>query len=843
MNTGSRIERKKYKKPPKAKKPRRWIKNIIIGMILFFFIVVISGAGLFGYYASNAPEITKEDLVGQVSSKIYDRNGELIKELGGQNRDLMTADEIPQVLEYAVLAIEDARFYQHKGVDPIRIVGSFLANLRAGEILQGGSTITQQLVKLSVFSTDFQDQTLERKAQEAWLALQIEQDLTKQEILSLYLNKLFFSNNIYGAKTAAKHFFGKEISEINLAEAALLAGIPQAPSDYDPYSNPEAAKTRRDLVLKVMYERDMISQEAYNQALNTSIESMLQPLDKGSIQEIDYVMDAYLDVVASEVQENFNLNIYTDGVEVFTNVDLNVQKHLYETVNNNPLIGFSDDRMQTASSIIDVSSGQLVAVIGGRKQNAIMGLNRANTLNRSVASTMKPLSSYGPAFEYLNFSTGTLVVDEAYKYSNGAELYNYDFQYKGNQTIREALAGSRNIPALKVLQKVGLDNSYAFLQKMDIQILNNNKKELVEANAIGGEMTPIQLTGAYATIANYGKYNKPYSVSRVVTTAGSVFETEVVSREAMKPSTAYMLIDILKDVPGNFASKSDIEGIHHAGKTGTTNYTDEQLQQLGIDASQYAAPDGWYAGITPQYAIASWVGYDNPYEPNNYLTLEETAIPQAIYKEMMTYLMRNVPVTDWQQPNSVYRVEIEKYTDPIKLPGPHTPQNMRSQELFVEGTQPTDQSLEYGKFVNPPASFNAEYDQTNKQIVANWSGTLSDTAQYMLTLNGQMVYQGRDTAFSLPAPATGQYILRLTIIDGNSSSDTLVIELTLTEETSSESESTGDESSSDESESIPGAEGVEPPVDPTLPVDGEETVVPIPGEVPVTPPATTDSGV
>ena len=217
MSTGSRIERKKYNKPNKSgkkkrknnsKRPRRWIKNTIIAMILLFFLTIISGAVLFGYYASNAAEITEEDLVGQVSSKIYDRDGELIKELGGQNRDLMTPDEIPQVLEDAVLAIEDARFYQHTGVDPIRIVGSLIANLRAGEILQGGSTITQQLVKLSVFSTDFQDQTLERKAQEAWLALQIEQELSKDEILTLYLNKMFYSNNTYGAKTAAPNFFG-----------------------------------------------------------------------------------------------------------------------------------------------------------------------------------------------------------------------------------------------------------------------------------------------------------------------------------------------------------------------------------------------------------------------------------------------------------------------------------------------------------------------------------------------------------------------------------------------------------------------------------------------------------
>ncbi|MBG9982761.1 PBP1A family penicillin-binding protein [Aerococcaceae bacterium DSM 111020] len=834
MSTGSRIDRKKYRQPKKSNQTKQWIRNLIIGFILLFFLALISGAGLFAYYASNSPEITEEDLIGQVSSKIYDRNGDLIKELGGQNRELMIPEEVPQVLEDAVLAIEDARFFQHNGVDPIRIVGSLVANLRAGEILQGGSTITQQLVKLSVFSTDFQDQTVERKAQEAWLALQIEQNLNKDEILTLYLNKLFFSNNTYGAKTAAQNFFGKDVSEINLPEAALLAGIPQAPSDYDPYSNPENAKERRDLVLQVMYERDMISEQEYNDAVNTSIESMLQPLTEETVQEIDFVLDSYLDVVANEVQENFNYNIYTDGIEVYTNIDLDVQNHLYDTVNNNSQIGFPNDEMQTASSIVDVSNGQLIAVIGGRKQEAIMGLNRANSLNRSVASTIKPLTAYGPAFEYLNFSTGTLVVDEPYEYSNGDEIYNYDFDYKNKQTIREALAGSRNIPALKVLQKVGLDNAYAFLQKMDIQILNNNAKELVEANAIGGEMTPIQLTGAYATIANYGKYTKPYTVSRIVTSAGSEMETEVVSREAMKPSTAYMLVDILKDVPGNFASRSDVEGLHHAGKTGTTNYTEEQLQELGIDSSVYAAPDGWYAGITPQYAIASWVGYDNPYVPGNYLSLSETSIPQAIYKEMITYIMEDVPVTDWQKPNSVVSVEIEKYTDPIKLPGPYTPANMRSEELFVEGTQPKDQSDEFGQFINPPTSFDAQYDATNQQIIANWTGQLGENAQYVLTVNGEQVYQGRDTAFAFSAPPTGQYILRLSIVDGNSSSDTLVIELTLSQESSIESESSEEDSMTSDMEES--SESISSDV----PEDGSSTIPPESSTPPTSPPS--DSG-
>lgn len=804
MATGSRVERKKYqnrkKQSPRKNKGKNWLKRIFIVLVALFFLVMIGGASLFGYYAMNAPQISGEDLRGQVSSKIYDQNGELIKTLGGQNRELMADGEIPKVLEDAVLAIEDSRFYSHHGIDPIRIVGALLANLRAGQLREGGSTITQQLIKLSVFSTDFTDQTLERKAQEAWLSLQIEQKYSKEEILTLYLNKLFYSNNVYGAKTAAKRFFNKELADLTLAEAALLAGLPQAPSDYDPYSYPEAAKERRDLVLSVMYDRGLISQSDYQTAVDTSIESMLVPLDNNTIDDIDYVIDAYLDVVAKEVQEKSNINIFTDGVEVYTNLNLDAQKKLYQTVNDNDVVVFPDNNMQTAVSVIDVSTGALQAIAGGRKQDVVLGLNRANTLNRSIGSTMKPLSAYGPAIEYLNYSTGQLVVDEPMTYSNGDEIYNFDFEYKGKMTIREALAGSRNITALKMLQKVGLDNAYAFLQKLEINILNNNQKELVEANAIGGEVTPIQLSGAYAAIANYGQYNRPYTVNKIITAAGTEEVYETVSQQAMKDSTAYMLTNILKGVPGTFATASGIDNIIHAGKTGTTNYTKDQLTQLGLDESTYAAPDAWYVGFTPQYAIATWVGYDNPYESGNYLTLEQTRIPQLIYKEMMTYLMKNVPITDWQKPRSVTEVEIEKYTDPIMLPGPYTPQEARSKELFVADSNiPTTESIAYGQYVNAPTAFDANYNQEAQQIEAYWQGHLDQNAVYQLSLNDSVIYTGTNTSFTISAPATsGQYVLKLRIVNGNSASDTLVITLTLSETTTESTETTEETTTGEE---------------------------------------------
>lgn len=819
MVTGSRIERKKYQNkrnnsapkpssvtpsrkqisnkrqnPSKKVKdtPTKWFRKMFRFIILMGLLVFLAGAGLFTYYASQAPEISRKDLQGQVASKIYDRDGQLIKTLGGQNRQLLKEGETPQVLKDAVLAIEDARFYSHKGIDPIRILGALVSNLKARSIAQGGSTITQQLIKLSVFSTDYRDQTLERKAQEAWLSIKLEQDLSKEEILTLYLNKLFYSNNIYGAKTAAKSFFGKEISEINLAEAALLAGIPQAPTDYDPYTNPSQAKERRDIVLTVMKDRKLISESDYQTAVNTSIESMLVPLTDNSLSETDLMIDAYLDLVAKEVQDKMDINIFTDGVEIYTNMQLSAQKHLYETIHNKHGQIFPDDKMQTAVSIIDVDTGQIYAVLGGRNQKVAMGLNRANVKNRSVGSTMKPLSAYGPAIEYLNYSTGTTVVDEPYQYTNGDEIYNYDFDYKGQQTIREALSGSRNIPALKTLQKVGTDKAYSFLQKMDINLINNQQRELVEANAIGGEISVIQLAAAYATISNYGTYHQPYTVSKVVTQSGAVQTFDAQSRPAMKDSTAYMLTDILKGVPGNFASAAAIEGYFHAGKTGTTNYTPEQLAQLGLDSNTYAAPDGWYVGYTPQFAIATWVGYDNPLEEGNYLTLEETRIPQLVYHEMMTYVMQGVPIADWKQPESVVQVEIEKFTDPLKKASEFTPSHMRSKELFIKGSEPTQVSEAY-RYIPAPTNFVAKYHEDTQSIDLSWD-PINYEGTFELSINGQVMYTGKDNLLTLSNITEGDYDLQLRILVNGLSSDINQIHLSIHPNSSNNQVTTVDES-------------------------------------------------
>lgn len=775
-------------------------KKIIFAVLALGMLGLASGAGLFFYYVSSAPELTEEKLVGTVASTILDADGNEIKEIGGndQNRTLVSAEEIPQVLKDAIVSIEDQRFYDHNGVDPIRIIGALFANLQQGGISQGGSTITQQLIKLSYFSTSSEDQTLERKAQEAWMSMQLEREYTKDEILAFYINKVYMSNNVYGMGTAAEYFFGKSITDVTLAEAATLAGMPQAPSLYDPISNPADTQTRRDLVLDMMVENEKITAEASAEAKAVQIEGSI--IDHSGDVNTSLVIDPYIQLVIDEVAEKTGLDVYEGGLTITTNIDMDAQQRLYDIVNTYDYIEFPDDLLQTGVSMVDVNTGAIQAVIGGRNQTVQLGLNRASTLERSIGSTMKPLAVYGPAIEYLDYSTGTLVVDEEYSYSDGSEINNYDNKYKGDQTIREALVDSRNIPALKTFQEVGAENAFSFLQKLGITITNDGQEYLVESNAIGGEATPIELSAAYAAFANGGTYYEPYTVQSVTTAEGEEFTFEPNGTEAMKESTAYMITDMLKDViTEGTATNAQISGLPQAGKTGTTNYTDDELAAVGGTNVPYAAPDAWFAGYSTSYSISVWVGYDNSKEYGNFLDYQTQSLTRDIYRELMSYVSEDTDYADWTLPASVSKVSIEKYTDPIMKPGPNTPSSLIATELFVKGTEPTSTSKKYGVTLLAPSGLKASYDADKDELTVEWdkysaSGTDSNAqAQYTVTASGASETT-TDTKVVIDKPDKGTITISLLVKVGSSTSPASSIQLTITdpEQNSSEADSEDD---------------------------------------------------
>ncbi|MFY9902621.1 MAG: PBP1A family penicillin-binding protein [Trichococcus sp.] len=784
-------------------------KKIIFGVLALGMIGLASGAGLFFYYVSSAPELTEEKLVGTVASTILDADGNEIKEIGGndQNRTLVIPEEIPQVLKDAIVSIEDQRFYDHNGVDPIRIIGALFANLQQGGISQGGSTITQQLIKLSYFSTSSEDQTLERKAQEAWMSMQLEREYTKDEILAFYINKVYMSNNVYGMGTAAEYFYGKSITDVTLAEAATLAGMPQAPSLYDPITNAVDTQARRDLVLDMMVENEKITVEESTEAKTVQIQGSI--IDHSGDVNTSLVIDPYIQLVIDEVTEKTGLDVYEGGLTITTNIDMDAQQRLYDIVNTYDYIEFPDDLLQTGVSMVDVNTGAIQAVIGGRNQNVQLGLNRASTLERSIGSTMKPLAVYGPAIEYLDYSTGTLVVDEEYSYSDGSEINNYDNKYKGDQTVREALVDSRNIPALKTFQEVGADNAFSFLKKLGITITNDDQEYLVESNAIGGEATPIELSAAYAAFANGGTYYEPYTVQSVTTSDGEEFTFEPTGTEAMKESTAYMITDMLKDViTEGTAKNAQISGLPQAGKTGTTNYTDDELAAVGGTNVPYAAPDAWFAGYSTSYSISVWVGYDNSKEYGNFLDYQTQSLTRDIYRELMSYVSEDTDYADWTMPASVSQVSMEKYTDPIMKPGPNTPSSLIATELFVKGTEPTSTSKKYGVTLLAPSGLKASYNTDKDELTIEWdkysaSGTDSNAqAQYTVTAGGASKTT-TDTKIVIDKPDKGTITISLLAKVGSSTSPTSTIQLTIADpaQESSKADSKNDAASESSSSS------------------------------------------
>ena len=639
----------------------QWLKYVAIVAISFFLLLFVLGGLIFSYYAFKAPTLSEKDLIATTSSKIYDNQNNLIADLGAEKRINVKTNEIPTDLVNAIVAIEDHRFFNHRGVDFIRIGGAFFSNLRGGR--QGGSTLTQQLIKLTYFSTSSSDQTLSRKIQEAWLATQLEQKATKQEILTYYINKVYMSNGNYGMQTAARSYYAKDLKDLSLPQVALLAGMPQAPNQYDPYTNPEAALQRRNLVLKEMLDMKSITNEQYESAVNTPVTDGLQSLT-GSSNYPAY-MDNYLKEVIQQVEEETGYNLLTTGMDVYTNVDTEAQKRLWDIYNSDEYVNYPDNELQVASTIIDVTNGKVIAQLGSRHQssNVSFGTNQAVETNRDWGSTMKPISDYAPAIEHEEYSsTGVTIPDTPYNFpGTNTQIYNWDRQYYGNISMVYALQQSRNVTAVRALEKVGLKKAKKFLSSIGIDY-----PEMVYGNAISSNTSDSsnkygasseKMAAAYATFANGGTYYKPQYVNRVVFSDGTTKNFETSGTRVMKEATAYMMTDMLKSViTAGLGYNANISGLYHAGKTGTSNYADNELKKLTKDYnySSIVTPDESFVGYTTQYSMAVWTGYTNRLTP---VLDDGIKVATDVYKQMMLYLYEQYGSgsEDWTQPSGVYR--------------------------------------------------------------------------------------------------------------------------------------------------------------------------------------------
>ena len=631
------------------------IKKILLWVAGIVVLLMVASAALFFYYASSAPKISRSDLTSQSITTIYDDQNRVISRLGAQKREYAKDNQIPKQLRNAVVSIEDRRFYKHHGVDTIRILGAATSNVfgrSAG--MQGGSTLTQQLVKLSVFSTAASDRTLKRQAQEAWLAINVEQHFSKSQILDFYINKVYMGNGIYGMQTAAQYYYGKDLNDLDLSQLALLAGMPQSPTYYNPLvSNTKYATQRRNEVLNAMVRSNYITQSQANQAASESVTAGLDP-DHGNISgsgtAVDSkVVDPYVKQVLADLQAQ-GYNPYSDGLKVHTNLDLDAQQHLYDAANKN--VQFQNDKMQAGVAVTDPHNGQIIAMLGGRHTgNVVYGLNRAVQSNRSSGSTAKPLMDYGPAIEYLQWPTFKLIADTRFVFpGTNTVLHDFDKKYKGNMTMREALVQSRNVPAIRALQAVGIKRATSFLDGLGI----SQKQPYTLQNGIALYISPLQVSAAYAAFANGGTYYKPYYISSITTQDGSVKQFNPKGKRAMNKATAYMITDMLKGVftdSQGSATDARLNGVNQAGKTGTTNYPG--------NSSQSGVMDSWMAGYTKNYSIAVWTGYDHPLEPGGSISEQYVKSAQLLYKDLMQYLDSQNHASDWTMPDTVEAVRVK----------------------------------------------------------------------------------------------------------------------------------------------------------------------------------------
>lgn len=695
--TDSKIKKDKPKKEKKPKNKRKiwyWILSIITGCAILVFLLLI---GFAIYIVVSAPEFTEDKLFEKESTIIYKANGEEFATLGmnvGNNtvekRIKLTYDELPQVLIDAVVATEDSRFFQHNGVDIARFVKASFGQLLGRDDAGGASTLTMQVSKNAL--TDTTSHGIEgiiRKFTDVYLSVfEIEKQYTKQDILELYVNSGFLGQNSFGVEQASQTYFGKSATDLSLSEAALIAGLFQAPTAYDPFNNPDKARARRNQVLNLMLRHGYINEEECEIAKSMPLTEMLAPKTNGASRN-----QGYIDTVVREVQDKYGVDPYLVPLKIYTMFDeekQNVLNNLYDTYE------FKDDLVQLGIAVVDNSSGALVAIGSGRNRQGEMQWNYGTMINRHPGSTIKPILDYGPAFEYLNWSTYTPLFDEETPYGNGGVMKNFHNRYEGLVTTKYGLSKSLNTVALQAFQSTTNEQKWNFATSLGVTPGNENGK-IFEASSIGAfnGTNPAELAGAYSAFANGGIYTEPYTVSKIEFIETGVIDEKPIKKErVMKETTAWMLTNILLNVT---TSAARVNGTDVATKTGTSSYDDKAVREAGIWGD--IIMDSWVATYNPDYTITFWYGYDelmkDHYNTMNAANVQRNRIQAILTKAIMPSGKR------FSMPKGITSVQVELETIPAKLPSPYTPSELIETHYFISGTEPTEVSTRFSQLSDP----------------------------------------------------------------------------------------------------------------------------------------------
>ncbi|MGX7111955.1 transglycosylase domain-containing protein [Gemella cuniculi] len=617
-----------------------------------FFVVL----AVFAKELKNVPDITKANLQDPLSSEIYDKNLNLIATVGAEKREYIPISDVPNKIKDSVLSVEDSRFYSHIGIDPKRLLKAILVNLQSNSAREGASTITQQVIKHSLLTSE---KTMERKIQEAFLSLKLENKYSKDDILEMYLNKIYYSDGQYGIKTAAKYFYNKELNDLTIPQIALLAGIPQQPVQYNPYDYPEQAKERRDTVLYAMYNNGKISKDDYEKYVQTPINDGLVSKTKeerANQHTYNPKYAAYIDEITKELKQNKNFENVSDplsmGLKIYTNLNSDLQIYVQDMLDNQSK-PMKPHASQAAITVINTKTG-LIEAIGGGKNYKAGGYNYAVDAKVQPGSAIKPIVDYAPGIEYYGWDSQTTFSDTPYRIA-GTNFYiqNWDRLYHGNVTMRRALSWSYNIPAVRAFETVGYERSKYFAEKLGIPVSKDEPTTAIGGNVDG--VSPLQMAGAFAAFGNKGYYNKPSTIVKIFNANGkelpSAKEEPV---KAMSEETAYLMTSILKDVltSNGTSPRGKVSGFDMAGKSGSSTFDESAYRNYGIDVVN-STKDSWMVGYSTDYTVSVWQGADMVDSASKALSSAQAQTTQEIMADVMKKAADNKAPASFEKPAGI----------------------------------------------------------------------------------------------------------------------------------------------------------------------------------------------
>lgn len=578
---------------------------------------------------------------------IMDRNGNPASQLSSSRIVPVPLEQIPLDLRNAVIAVEDRRFYDHAGVDLWSIARALLRDLKSGELKEGGSTLTQQLAKNMFLQSD---KTLSRKLKEAGYALKISTVYSKDELLELYLNSIYFGEGRWGVEGAAQEYFAKPVQELTLEESALLAALPKAPTSYSPAKNMEKALERRNLVLSLMKEQNFITEAAYREAVAKPI-----VLKQHSEESLKGKYPSYVDYVIQEAAELYGFTeeqLMTTGLRIYTGLDPQTQQAAQDVYANDALFPESepDQLMQSGAVVLDHKTGGIRAIVGARGPQVYRGFNHATQLKRQPGSSFKPLVVYGPALER-GYTPSSMLYDGELDIA-GYRPKNWDGRTHGQVTMREAITRSWNIPAVWLLNEIGIDAGLDFARRSGIALGSADRTLSVALGGLSEGVSPLQMAQAFGAIANLGVRQQAHAIVKVTTKEGiPLVEAKPQPATVTKPAVAYTLTLLLQDAVKSGTGQAAALGRPTAGKTGTTQLpATKEFADIGANGIK----DAWFVGFTPELTAAVWLGYAKT-DRSHYLTTGGAA-PAAVFKEIMSRALRDVPAAPFPVPPD-YRPE------------------------------------------------------------------------------------------------------------------------------------------------------------------------------------------